>query len=55
MRWASYGVVLTVLVLVAVAVFILLFERRRAQEIERDLRNAHDPPSGVADEGESQD
>ncbi len=34
----AFGVVLTVAVLVAVAVFILLFERRRAKEIEKDLR-----------------
>jgi hypothetical protein len=50
-----YGVVLTVLVLVAVAVFILLFERRRAEEIERDLRNEPHEPSGLADEREDQD
>jgi hypothetical protein len=33
-----FGVVLTVSVLVGVAVFILVFERRRAKEIEHDLR-----------------
>lgn len=33
-----FGVVLTVAVLVGVAVFILAFERKRAKEIERDLR-----------------
>jgi hypothetical protein len=31
--------VATVVVLVAVAVFILLFERKRAQRIEHDLRD----------------
>jgi hypothetical protein len=35
---SAWGVVLTVAVLVAVAVFILLFERKRAKEIEEDLR-----------------
>jgi hypothetical protein len=33
-----YSVILTVVVLLAVAVLILLFERRRAREIERDTR-----------------
>lgn len=35
----AFGVVLTVVVLVGVAVFILAFERRRVREIERDLRD----------------
>jgi hypothetical protein len=35
----AFGVVLTVVVLVGVAVFILLFERRRAVRIERDLKD----------------
>jgi hypothetical protein len=35
---SAFGVVLTVVVLVGIAVFILVFERRRAKEIERDLR-----------------
>lgn len=39
-----FGVVLTVAVLVAVAVFILAFERRRAREIERDLRDRDGRP-----------
>jgi hypothetical protein len=43
----ALGVVLTVVVLVAVAVFILLFERRRAEEIEHDLRR---PRDGGSDE-----
>ena len=33
-----YSVILTVVVLLAVAVLILIFERRRAREIERDTR-----------------
>ena len=32
-------VVLTVVVLVAVAAFVLLFEAKRARRIERDLRD----------------
>ena len=36
---SAFGVVLTVAVLVGIAVFILVFERRRAKEIERDLRH----------------
>jgi len=34
---ASYGLIVTIVALVAIAVFILLFERRRAREIEHDL------------------
>jgi hypothetical protein len=34
-----YSVILTVVVLLAVAVLILLFERRRAREIEHDTRD----------------
>ncbi|WP_157537402.1 hypothetical protein [Nocardioides sp. Root190] len=33
-----FGLVVTVLVMLGIVVAILLFERRRAQEIERDLR-----------------
>lgn len=33
-----YSVILTVVVLLAVAVLILLFERKRAREIEHDTR-----------------
>jgi hypothetical protein len=36
-----FGVVLTVVVLLAVAVFILLFERKRARHIEHDLRSGN--------------
>ena len=32
-----YGSILTIVVLVGVAVFILLFEKKRATRIERDL------------------
>jgi hypothetical protein len=35
----AFGVILTVVVMVAVAVFILLFERSRAKQIESDLRH----------------
>lgn len=34
----AFGVVLTIVVLLCVALFILLFEGRRARRIERDLR-----------------
>ena len=34
----AYGVVLTVVVMVLVAVAILLFEKKRATRIERDLK-----------------
>ena len=37
-----FGVVVTVLVMLGIAAFILLFERRRARQIEHDLR-AQDP------------
>ena len=33
----AYGVILTIVVLVAIAVAILLFEKKRAKEIEHDL------------------
>ena len=44
---AAFSVVLTIIVLVAVAVFILLFERRRVLEIEDDLK----APRRLDDEG----
>lgn len=34
----AFGLVVTVVVMLAVAAFILLFERKRARQIERDLR-----------------
>ena len=43
----AFGVVLTVVVMVGVAVFILLFERRRAKQIEHDLRNEHELRSNM--------
>lgn len=38
----TFGVVLTIAVLVGVAIFILLFEKQRATRIERDLRDMAD-------------
>lgn len=40
------GLVLTIVVLVGVAIAIMLFERKRAEGIERDLHEMgrHDPP-----------
>jgi hypothetical protein len=35
--YGIYALVLTVVVMVGIAVFILLFERRRARQIEHDL------------------
>lgn len=35
----AFSLVVTVVVLLGVAVLILLFERKRAREIERDLRS----------------
>lgn len=35
----AFGVVLTIAVLLGVALLILLFERKRAREIQRDLRS----------------
>lgn len=47
------GVVLTVAVLIGIAVLILAFERRRAEEIERDLadqeRGRRDRPASGED------
>ena len=37
----AFGLVLTVAVTIGVVVLILLFERRRAREIEHDLREEH--------------
>jgi hypothetical protein len=44
---AALGMVLTIVVLVAVAVFILLFERSRARQIEDDLREQRDRRDGT--------
>jgi hypothetical protein len=43
----AFSVVLTVAVLLAIAVFILLFERSRAREIEHDLGEQRDLPDGA--------
>ena len=50
MGMATYGLIVTIIAMVGVAVFILLFERRRAREIEADLRR---PPPGREDEQEN--
>ena len=42
----AVSAVLTVAVLLATALFILLFERRRAREIEHDLSEQRDLPDG---------
>jgi Mg2+/citrate symporter len=36
--YALYTLIVTVVVMLGIAVFILLFERQRARQIERDLR-----------------
>ena len=38
----AFGVVLTAVVLVGVAIFILMFERQRARQIDSDLRSSAD-------------
>lgn len=38
MGMATYGLIVTIIAMVGIAIFILLFERRRAREIEADLR-----------------
>jgi hypothetical protein len=51
----AYGLVLTIVVLLAIGVAILLFEKRRATRIERDLKQMaqeqrrHPPTDGSAD------
>jgi hypothetical protein len=52
MGMATYGLIVTVIAMVGVAVFILLFERRRAREIEADLRRP--PPSSEHDRRDGQ-
>jgi hypothetical protein len=44
MAAATYGLIVTIVVMLGIAVLILLFERRRAREIEADLRER--PPDG---------
>ena len=48
----AFGLVVTVAVMIGVVVAILLFERRRAERIERDTRDMARgrPPSDVDDE-----
>ena len=48
--YALYSVIVVVIVMLAIAVFILLFERRRAEQIERDLRPEN--PKRTRDDGE---
>lgn len=52
--YGIYALVVTVVVMIGVVVFILLFERRRARQIEHDLheldgKRAHDAPRGRDD------
>jgi pilus assembly protein TadC len=37
-----FGLIVTILVLIGMVIFILLFERRRAREIEHDLHDLGD-------------
>ena len=48
MATATFGLIVTIAVMVGIAVFILLFERRRAREIETDL---HQRPPDDGDRG----
>jgi len=55
--YGIYAVVLTVVVLIGVAVFILLFERKRARQIEHDLHDmSHQwqPPGSRRGDGPEQ-
>ncbi len=46
----AFGLVVTIVVLLAIATAILLFERRRAERIEHDTRqDARDRSSGQVD------
>ncbi len=40
----TLGLVVTIVVMVGIAVFILLFERKRARQIESDLRHPPEDP-----------
>lgn len=51
---ATFSLVLMIAVVIGVVVMILLFERRRAQQIERDL-SARDQPRTEPREEEPQD
>lgn len=49
----AFGLVVTVVVMIGVVVAILLFEKRRAQRIERDTRSmARGRPPGEDDEAQ---
>jgi hypothetical protein len=39
----TFGLLVMIAVVIGVVVMILLFERRRAQQIERDLRSREQP------------
>jgi hypothetical protein len=43
---ATYGLIVTIVVMLGIVVLILIFERRRAREIEADL---HERPSDSDD------
>jgi hypothetical protein len=45
---ATYGLIVTIVVMLGIAVLILIFERRRAREIEADLRE-HPTDAGDSD------
>lgn len=51
-----FGLIVTVVVMLGIAAMILLFERRRARQIERDLREQAGPrhrrPNGPDSGGE---
>lgn len=54
--YALYSLIVTVAVVIGIVVFILLFERRRARDIERDLRTdaprrTRDDPAGRVTRG----
>lgn len=42
---ATFSLCLMVAVVIGVVVLILLFERRRARQIEHDLRSRQQPPA----------
>lgn len=43
MSTAVFGLVVTIVVMLGIAVFILLFEKRRAREIETDPQRGRQP------------
>jgi len=48
---ATFSLVLMIAVVLGVVVLILLFERRRARQIERDLRSRAQPPQSPHETG----